>query len=94
MTLNYKISENSIFILKPIKPKKKNQKTFKYKLNLMKPNKMIQQKELKNLKLLNVSNIHNSIQFMAELISNHQEILRFYKYLSRLLIESSIKYLK
>lgn len=94
MTLNYKISENSIFILKLIKPKKKNQKTFKYKLNLMKPNKMIQLKESKNLKLLNVSNTHNSIQFMAELKSNHQEILKFYKYLSRLFIESFIKYLK
>lgn len=94
MTLNYKILENSIFILKLITLKKKNKKTYKYKLNLMKQNKMIQLKESKNLKLLNVSNIHNSIQFMVELKSNHQEILRFYKYSSRLFIESFIKYLK
>lgn len=94
MTLNYKILENSIFILKLINLKKKNKKTYKYKLNLMKQNKMIQLKESKNLKLLNVSNTHNSIQFMVELKSNHQEILRFYKYSSRLFIESFIKYLK
>lgn len=80
MNLNYKILENSIFILKQINLKKKNKKTYKYKLNLTKQNKMIQLKESKNLKLSNASNIHNSIQFMVELKSNLQEILKSYKY--------------